>query len=79
MTFFDAPFNPSRFHAKVLQLAFIFKDMSGYMKTAWIKRVEERFGGVLCKASTETPSLFKYYLRQPPLTAARMERGEKSH
>lgn len=49
------------------------------MKTAWIKRVKESFGAVPCKASIETPSLSKYYLRQPPLTAARMERGEKSH
>lgn len=49
------------------------------MKTAWIKRVKESFGAVPFKASIETPSLSKYYLRQPPLTAARMERGEKSH
>lgn len=37
------------------------------------------FGGALSKARVETPSLSKYYLRQQPLTAARIERGEKSH
>ena len=43
------------------------------------KRVLESFGGALSKARVETPSLSKYYLRQPPRTAARGERGEESH
>lgn len=58
---------------------FSFLDISGYMETALIERVVGSFGGALCKASIETPSLSKYYLRQSPLTAARIERREKSH
>lgn len=58
---------------------FSFLDISGYMETALIERVVGSFGGALCKASIETPSLSKYYLRQSPLTAARIERGEESH